>query len=109
MTRRKAEYTNRELSFGNVRLNGETFELSAVNSVRLSVKEFELMQALMTNAGHACETHYLFERVWRDEPASNENIVWVYVSYLRNKLLSVDADCSIDGERGGSFTLREGL
>ena len=32
-------------------------------------------------------------------------IVWVYISYLRNKLKSISADIEIEGEQGGSFKL----
>ncbi|MCR5042107.1 MAG: response regulator transcription factor [Clostridia bacterium] len=108
MTRRRAEYSNKDLRFGNISLNADSFELRAENSIRLSVKEFELMQSLMMSAGKPQSTQYLFERVWHDDTETNENVVWVYISYLRNKLRSVNANVVIDGERGGSFTLIEG-
>ena len=49
LTRRKSSYGTKELAFADVRLDADTFELSAENSVRLSLKEFELMQALILN------------------------------------------------------------
>ena len=35
----------------------------------------------------------------------NEEIVWIYISYLRQKLESVNADIQILGEKGESFVL----
>ena len=38
MTRRKTEYTQKDLTFNDVQLHSQTFELASENSVRLSVK-----------------------------------------------------------------------
>lgn len=35
----------------------------------------------------------------------DEPIVWVYISYLRQKLQAIQADISILGEKGGDFCL----
>lgn len=42
LTRRKNEYEEGDVTYNDVTLKAQTFELSAKNSVRLSVKEFEL-------------------------------------------------------------------
>ena len=47
----------------------------------------------------------IFKRVWADEPDMNREVVWVYVSYLRNKLVSVSADVTITGEKTGPYRL----
>lgn len=105
MTRRKTEYAAKKLKFGDFSLNDENFELSCENSVRLSVKEFELMQALILNQGHEVSTQYLLEHVWEGISEAGEDTVWLYISYLRGKLSSVASDVRIVGERGGSFSL----
>jgi hypothetical protein len=33
-------------------------------------------------------------------------VVWVYISYLRNKLKSISGDLEIEGEKGGSFMIK---
>lgn len=106
MTRRRTLYSDGELRLGNITLNAESLELSAENSVRLSIKEFELMQLLMKNAGKSLESAYLLRHVWAGEDRAGEDTVWLYVSYLRNKLASVAARVTLEGSRGGSFYLQ---
>ncbi len=105
MTRRHTEYSGRELKYGDIVLNAANFELAGINSVRLSIKEFELMQTLMLNAERPLDTRYILEHVWANEPEARPDTVWLYISYLKGKLRSVDSRLSIEGERGGSFRL----
>jgi len=105
MTRRKTDYSLKDMKIGDIRLNSESFELASENTVRLSIKEFELMQTLILNAGHPLATDYLIARIWATEPDANSDTVWLYISYLRKKLDSIDSHVRIAGDRGGSFTL----
>ena len=107
MTRRHTQYSSGELRLGNITLNAERFELRAENAVRLSIKEFELMQLLIKNHGRALETDYLLQQIWPGDPSANADTVWLYISYLRNKLVAVAAKLVIEGVPGGSFTLKE--
>lgn len=104
LTRRKSSYGTKELAFADVRLDADTFELSAENSVRLSLKEFELMQALILNENRELSTEYLLSTIWEQEEA-HPDTVWLYISYLRDKLASISSCIRIEGERGGSFRL----
>jgi len=105
MTRRKTDYSLKDMKIGDICLNSESFELASENTVRLSIKEFELMQTLILNAGHPLATDYLIARIWAMEPDANSDTVWLYISYLRKKLDSIDSQVRITGDRGGSFTL----
>ena len=107
MTRRKTEYAAKKLQYGDFSLNDEKFELSCENSVRLSVKEFELLQALILNQNHEVSTQYLLEHVWAGAEEAGPDTVWLYISYLRGKLRSVASNVEIEGERGSSFRLTE--
>ena len=52
MTRRKSAFTPDVLSFGNIRLDRQNFELSGdTASLRLSNKEFQMMEMLMRSPG----------------------------------------------------------
>lgn len=95
-----------ELSFGDIRLNAETATLTAENSVSLAPREFELMKQLIKNRGRALPTKYLLEHVWANEPDSDAEDVWLYVSYIRAKLASVASRVTIEGEKGGAFILK---
>lgn len=107
MTRRKTEYAAKKLQYGDFSLDDEKFELSCENSVRLSVKEFELLQALILNQNHGVSTQYLLEHVWAGAEEAGPDTVWLYISYLRGKLRSVASNVEIEGERGSSFRLTE--
>ena len=107
MTRRKTEYAAKKLQYGDCSLDAEKLELSCENSVRLSVKEFELLQALILNQNHEVSTQYLLEHVWDGAEEAGPDTVWLYISYLRGKLRSVASNVEIEGERGSSFRLTE--
>ena len=107
MTRRKTEYAAKKLQYGDFSLDDEKFELSCENSVRLSVKDFELLQALILNQNHEVSTQYLLEHVWDGAEEAGPDTVWLYISYLRGKLRSVASNVEIEGERGSSFRLTE--
>ena len=105
MTRRRDRYQDQPISFGDVSLNAETFELSAGNAVRLSVKEFELMQTLVKNAGYELSCTYLLGNVWHGEDDADEDTVRLYVSYLRSKLKWVGSRVTVASSDAG-FRLR---
>ena len=102
MTRRREGYAAERLSFADIVLDAETFELSASNAVRLSVKEFELMQALVKNAGHMLGVEYLLGHVWHGETDVDINTVELYVSYLRGKLKWVGSSLTVEGIGSGT-------
>ena len=106
MTRRRTQYSADDLDFQDISLHSGTFELSGENSVRLSIKEFELLQTLILNERRPLSTQYLLEHVWKSEPEAEADTVWLYISYLKGKLRSVCSKVSIDGTRGGSYVLK---
>lgn len=103
MTRRGSQYAAKELSFGDITLKSESLELICANTVRLSLKEFSLMQALLLNQEHPVDTNYLIEHVWNDEKDVEEDTVWLYVNFLQGKLEYINSGVTIKGEKGGSF------
>ena len=104
LTRRKEDYTPKKLSFGSVTLDVSGQELISENSVRLAGMEASLMEFFMINSEKSFTTEEIYKRLWNEGEAGPE-IVWVYISYLRNKLKSISADIEITGQQGGSFKL----
>lgn len=96
MTRRRDEYGLHTLAYEDIVLDAQTFELAASNAVRLSVKEFELMQMFVSHADRALSPDYLIGRVWRQEADTEEDTVRLYVSYLRGKLKWVGSYVTIE-------------
>ena len=108
VTRRKSEFSPNLLTSGNISLNRETFELSADNnSIRLGNKEFQMMEMLMSNPGRLISTEQFMERIWGYETEAEINVVWVYISYLRKKLSTINANVEIKAVRGVGYTLEE--
>ncbi len=108
MRRSGTSFMPSTLSAGNVELNIEEQALSCRNSVRLGHKETKLMKFFMLNAGKELSTERILSHIWKDEEDVTEEIVWIYVSYLREKLAAIQADVYIAGEKGRSFSLQVG-
>lgn len=106
LTRRRSQYFAASLSYGDLSLSPESFELKCENSVRLSIKEFELMEALISEAGRPLSTRQILDRVWPSESDAQEDTVWLYISYLKRKLKSIDSRVLLLGKRGGDFYLQ---
>lgn len=109
MSRRKSEFTPNRIEVGNISLNKENFELSnKVSSLRLGNKEFQMMEMLMSNPKRLISTEQFMERIWGYDAEAEINVVWVYISYLRKKLVSLDANIKIKAVRGIGYSLEEG-
>ena len=63
------------------------------------------MKLFMTNMDKSLSTNHIFSAIWADEIDADENIVWIYISYLREKLEAINADIQIFGQKGQDFLL----
>ena len=105
MTRRQATFTSNVLELGNVSLSKYTFELATEkDKVRLSNKEYQMMEMLMRNPGNVIQTEQFLERIWGYDSESEINVVWVNISYLRKKLKALDANIHIKDNRNVGYT-----
>ncbi len=108
LVRRSGEFVPDELKMGNITLNRSSFELSSPGgAIRLSKKEYLMMEMLMQNKGRLISTEQFMTRVWGYESETEINVVWVYVSYLRKKLLALGANIQISALRGRGYVLEE--
>ena len=108
MSRRKSEFTPNLIRTGNISLNKENFELSNdKDSLRLGNKEFQMMEMLMSNPKRLISTEQFMERIWGYDSEAEINVVWVYISYLRRKLESLEANVKIKAVRGSGYSLEE--
>lgn len=103
LTRRGSQYAAKEISFGDITLKSDSLELISSNTVRLSIKEFSLMQALLLNQEHPVDNNYLLEHVWSDEEDVAEDTIWLYVNFLQGKLEYINSNVTIEGDKGGPF------
>ena len=108
MTRVQMESEDSQLKAGNVTLDRATFELTTPKgSIRLANKEYQMMEFLTSNPGHLISSERFFEKIWGYDSEAELNVVWVYLSNLRKKLSSLDADIQIRATRNAGYSLEE--
>jgi DNA-binding response OmpR family regulator len=83
---------------------GRTLQMADAR-VTFTEREFELLSLLIGNAEHPLPRNTIFETLWAAEGSSNENVVDVYIGYLRKKLGSHDFGFEIKTVRNIGFCL----
>ena len=88
LTRRQPELHSSDLAeYGDLKLDKNSFTLSCGDrSVRLSRKEFDMMELLMRNRDMILTKETLLLKIWGYESDAEDNNVEVYISFLRRKL-----------------------
>lgn len=88
LTRRQPELRDTDtLRCGDLQLEKSTFTLCCgEKSVRLSRKEFDMMELLMLNQRLILTKETLLVKVWGYDSDAEDNNVEVYISFLRRKL-----------------------
>lgn len=108
MTRIKTEAVDSLLKFGNVTLNRVTFELStAYGSYRLANKEFQIIEMFMSNPKNLISTERILEKIWGYDTETEVSVVWVYISYIRKKLASINSNIYIKATRNLGYSIEE--
>lgn len=106
MTRNSTDAVDSRIVLGNLTLNRATNELSSpTGSLQLSNKEFQILELLMSNPTHLISTERILEKVWGYEGDTQLSVVWVYLSYLRKKLASLQANVQIKATRNAGYSL----
>ena len=107
LERRTEEYDSDVLAFGDLKVDQSEQRLASHNSMSLSGKETRLLSYFILNADKELSTQQLLNQAWdRDENADAED-VWIYISYLRQKLQAVGSSTIIDGQKGGPYQLSQ--
>lgn len=83
------------LSAGCVRLDTLEGELSAKHSIRLGPKETDLMRYLIQNMNRDIDFSLVMDQIWEDDPDTDKEKLSLYISYLNDKLASINADLHI--------------
>ena len=106
LTRRGGAYTPDVLTMGDASLDRQSYELRCGSeSVRLSRKEYQLMEMLLLNQNRLLSTEQLMSRIWGYDSDAEINVVWVYISYLRKKLTQLGSSLQISAVRGRGYVL----
>lgn len=102
LTRRKGEIVDENrLEYHGLELHKNTCSVSCQgNDVKLSLKEYNVMEMLIANPGQILPKERIIEKIWGSESNAEYNNIEVYISFLRKKLVSIAADVQIKTARG---------
>jgi DNA-binding response OmpR family regulator len=96
------------LSVGGLTVNIQTRDVHrSGQKIQLSVKEYELLCFLMRGSGKVLERSEIMKGVWGEDFYGDDNLLDVYVRYLRQKVESKDLPVLIHTVRGVGFILRD--
>ncbi len=108
ITRRQPEFTDTNLSFGDMQLRRKDLALVGPSGeLHLANKEYQIMEMLMVNPGQVIPTERFMEKVWGYDSDAEINVVWVNISGLRKKIVEIGAHVQIKAARGVGYLLAE--
>lgn len=108
--RRNETVGNNMLSFGDISLSPATFQLHCISngqSIRLSKREYRIMEIFISNHGQILTREQLALKIWGHENEAEYNNVEVYLSFTRKKLAFIGSCVEIKALRGIGYELRE--
>ncbi|MBF4591750.1 MULTISPECIES: response regulator transcription factor [unclassified Curtobacterium] len=104
--RRQAAGGSTTVQFGTVRLDTIAVRATVLGKdLPLSVKEFSLLRFLIQSAPEVRSRAAILDDVWGSSEHFDPTIVDQYVSYVRRKLATADADVAIVTVRGVGYRL----
>ncbi len=77
------------------------------NLIKLTVKEFNLLELFLKNQGKVLTRGDIAEKVWQIDFDTGTNIIDVYVNYLRNKIDKNHSPKLIHTQVGMGYVMRE--
>jgi DNA-binding response OmpR family regulator len=96
------------LQFEDLQLNRRTREVfRGSRSIDLTVKEFDLLEYLLSYPRQVFTRDQILERVWGYDFMGDSNIIEVYVRYLRLKLEEQQEKRLVHTIRGVGYVVRE--
>ena len=103
-----AEEIPETLQISDLKMNTSTRDVTRGDrKIQLSVKEYELLHFLMLGAEKVHERDAIMKAVWGEDFFGDDNLLDVYIRYLRQKIEQKDAATLIHTVRGVGFILRE--
>ena len=107
LTRRKGEIVDEHrLDYNGLELNKDTCSIIwQGNDVKLSLKEYQIMELLISNPHQILPKERIIEKIWGYESDVEYNNIEVYISFLRKKLSAISAPVQIKTARGIGYSL----
>jgi DNA-binding response OmpR family regulator len=107
LTRRSANLTPNKLTVGQLVLDTVSHEVYRDNnSIKLTSKEYRILEYLMRNPGLVCSRTMINEHVWGFNYVKS-NIIDVYMSRLRSKIDGTSPEPMIVTVHGTGYKLKK--
>lgn len=106
MTRSASTQSDSKMTIGNITLDSVSYELIGPGgNFKLANKEYQMLEMLLKNPKKVISADLFMDRIWGFDSDSELNVVWVYISYLRKKLSSIQSNVQIKAKRGVGYYL----
>jgi len=104
--RRKESIQSNDLRIGDLSLDVGTLKISSrQHEVKLSLKEYQILELLMLNSKQIVSKEQIAEKIWGYDFEGEYNSVEVYISFVRKKLKFVHSNVKIKATRGLGYSL----
>ena len=105
--RRRENYKPSVMAYGDITLSpvSDMLSCNSGKSVRLSGREYQVMELFMQTPKTVLSADKIMERVWGWDSDAEINVVWVHISNLRKKLKSLGSSVTIHANRGLGYIL----
>lgn len=108
LSRRNAGYADSFLTFGDVTLDCNRYELNCRGqSVGLNNKEFQLAELFFRHPRFVFSTNHLMDKIWGQDSQAGMDVVWTYIGFVRRKLREIGSSAQIKTVRGAGYCLEE--
>jgi two-component system OmpR family response regulator len=106
--RRKASHDGQVLRYADLEVNAATRDVRrGERAIQLTPREFDLLVLFLEQPKRVFTKQQIVERVWGYDFVGDDNIVEVYIGYLRDKLDDRGSRRLIRNVRGVGYALRD--
>lgn len=103
LTRRQNQITT--MSVGNLTLYPNTYEMRAEKTIKLTNKEFKVMEVLIRNTNSYLGSEKIMDSIYDISSDTEIGVIWVFISSLRKKLDEIGSNYNIVTRKGVGYRL----
>lgn len=103
LTRRQNQITT--MSVGNLTLDQNTYEMRAEKTIKLTNKEFKVMEVLIRNTNSYLGSEKIMDSIYDISSDTEIGVIWVFISNLRKKLDEIGSNYNIVTRKGVGYRL----
>lgn len=108
MMRRKPQFVSNQLKIADLVLDRDTKQVRrAGEEIKLSSKEFMVLECLMRNKNIVMSRQQIEQNAWNYDFEGGSNVIDVYIRYLRKKIDAKYEKKLIHTVRGAGYVMRE--